>query len=85
MSTPLPIFTEQYEDFDPLPPLIADPPESTLEVRLSQLQKVSGQMNLPTISHLDISSLPRQQCIRGDLLVGRDWEVGMGWLSDDGS
>jgi hypothetical protein len=118
VSTPLPIFTEQSEDFDPLPPFIADlhqrevsplkvmqnckfhqhltsifhshiidkvfegigdskgvycghgvcggcqPGRASIrEVRVvSQLQNVSRQINLPTISHLNILSHPPRRC-----------------------
>jgi hypothetical protein len=50
---------------------------SIREVRVSQLQKVSRQINLPTISHLDISSPPCRRCIRGDSAVG--WGGRLAW------
>ena len=47
------------------------------EEKVSQLQKVTIQMNLPTISHLQSSFPTRRRCIRGDTAV--EWGGRLAW------
>ena len=45
------------------------------EEKVSQLQKVTSQMNLPTVSHLQSSSPTRRWCLQGDSTVGWSWRM----------